>query len=168
MVEILYYAVSHDGMNMDKKKVVMIQAWEGLTCMKDVQFILGFANFYFKFIQDSQGGPSPQLLSYRILIQSSLPSLKKMLQLWPLHCPISIYGHGTMHPIQIFSRICEPVDKLFNARKQFDCYNSCIRGISSLLKNGQHFVQVMTNYKTLMYFTTRMYLESFSNSLFYL
>ena len=139
MVEILYYVVSHDGMNMDKKKVVMIQAWEGLTRMKDAQFILVFANFCFQFIQDSQGGPSPQLLSYRILIQSSLPSLKKMLQLWPLHSPISIYGHGTKHPIQIFSRICELVDKLFNVRKPFDCYNSCIRGISSLLKKGPRF-----------------------------
>ena len=42
--------VTIDGIKMDTKKVNIIQKWEALFLVKDVQAFLGFANFYCQFI----------------------------------------------------------------------------------------------------------------------
>ena len=36
---------------MDPKKIEIIKAWNTLTCLKDIQAFLGFANFYRRFIK---------------------------------------------------------------------------------------------------------------------
>ena len=43
--------ISTEGICMDPKKVETLQNWETLTCIRDVQAFIGFANFYRHFIR---------------------------------------------------------------------------------------------------------------------
>ena len=43
--------ISIEGIRMDPKKVEAVQNWETLTCVRDVQAFIGFANFYRCFIR---------------------------------------------------------------------------------------------------------------------
>src|SRR5258706_641577 len=46
----LGFVISADGIEMDPAKVDAILNWEASKCVKDVQYFLGFANFYRRFI----------------------------------------------------------------------------------------------------------------------
>ena len=43
--------ISTKGIRMDPKKVEAVQNWETLTCVRDVQTFIRFANFYCRFIR---------------------------------------------------------------------------------------------------------------------
>ena len=49
-VKYLGMIVTTNGIEIDAKKVEVIQKWEALSTVKDVQVFLGFANFYCQFI----------------------------------------------------------------------------------------------------------------------
>jgi hypothetical protein len=51
-VEYLGYILSPTGLTMDSAKVQVIQDWPEPRKVKDIQSILGFANFYRRFIHD--------------------------------------------------------------------------------------------------------------------
>ncbi|MBW0576063.1 hypothetical protein O181_115778 [Austropuccinia psidii MF-1] len=51
-LEYLGYAVSSDGLKMDSSKVQQILNFPQPKNIKDLQFLLGFANFYFHFIKN--------------------------------------------------------------------------------------------------------------------
>jgi len=49
-VEYLGYILSSFGLTMSNDKVKIIQDWPEFKKVKDIQFFLGFANFYYWFI----------------------------------------------------------------------------------------------------------------------
>jgi hypothetical protein len=51
-VEYLGFILSKEGLKMDQSKVQTIQDWPEPRKIKDIQFFLGFANFYRRFIFD--------------------------------------------------------------------------------------------------------------------
>jgi len=46
----LAFIISEDGLEMDTEKVNAVLNWEVPKCVKDIQYFLGFANFYRHFI----------------------------------------------------------------------------------------------------------------------
>ena len=50
-VNFLGYIISEDGIEMDQEKIRTVLEWKELTTVKEVQSILGFANFYHCFIK---------------------------------------------------------------------------------------------------------------------
>jgi hypothetical protein len=51
-VEFLGYIISREGFSMDSKKIQTIMEWRKPKTVRNVQYSLGFANFYRLFIQD--------------------------------------------------------------------------------------------------------------------
>jgi len=51
-VEFLGYIVATDGVTMSTRKVDSIRKWKAPRSVKEVQMFLGFANFYWKFIEN--------------------------------------------------------------------------------------------------------------------
>ena len=51
-INYLGYVISHGYLEIDLIKVARIMEWPTPTKVKDVQFFLGFCNFYCRFIQD--------------------------------------------------------------------------------------------------------------------
>src|ERR1700720_3235837 len=49
-MEYLGFVLSPNGLSMDTAKVKVIQEWPTLRKVKDIQFFLGFANFYHRFV----------------------------------------------------------------------------------------------------------------------
>ena len=49
-VEYLGYILSSSGLTMSDDKIKIIQDWLELKKVKDIQFFLGFTNFYYRFI----------------------------------------------------------------------------------------------------------------------
>ena len=47
----LGFVISHDGIEMDPKKVSVVNNWEITKTIQDVQSFLDFANFYWRFIE---------------------------------------------------------------------------------------------------------------------
>ena len=47
----LGFVISPNGIEMDTEKVSAIKNWETPTCVRDLQCFLGFANFYWRFIE---------------------------------------------------------------------------------------------------------------------
>ena len=46
----LGFVISANGIEIDLAKVDTIHTWEAPKCVKDMQYFLGFANFYWRFI----------------------------------------------------------------------------------------------------------------------
>ncbi len=44
--------ISHKRIKMDPRKVETVREWPQPQNLKDVQFFLGFANFYWRFVDD--------------------------------------------------------------------------------------------------------------------
>jgi hypothetical protein len=51
-VEFLDYIISGEGLFMDLKKIETIMEWRKPKTIQDVQYSIGFTNFYQLFIQD--------------------------------------------------------------------------------------------------------------------
>ena len=51
-IEFLDYIILGKGIHMDKKKIQTILEWKTPISIRDVQYCLGFANFYRIFIKD--------------------------------------------------------------------------------------------------------------------
>ena len=47
----LGFVISSEGISMDPEKVQAVQNWEKPRCVRDLQYFLGFANFYRRFIK---------------------------------------------------------------------------------------------------------------------
>ena len=50
-VNFLGYIISPDGVEMDQEKIRTVVEWEAPDLVKGVQSLLGFANFYLRFIE---------------------------------------------------------------------------------------------------------------------
>jgi hypothetical protein len=55
MVEFLGYILTPEGISMSAEKVEDVLAWGSPKCVKDVQILMGFANFYRRFILNFSG-----------------------------------------------------------------------------------------------------------------
>jgi len=51
-VDFLGYVVAMDRVTMNEKKVESIKSWKASASVKDIQTIIGFANFYRRFIKN--------------------------------------------------------------------------------------------------------------------
>jgi len=51
-VEFLGYVLSREGIKMVQNKVEVVLSWKPPDSLIEVQALLGFANFYRRFIQD--------------------------------------------------------------------------------------------------------------------
>lgn len=51
-IEYLGVIISHNSVMMDSVKITGITEWPALTNKKEVEFFLGFTNFYWRFIKD--------------------------------------------------------------------------------------------------------------------
>ena len=51
-MEFFGYIISNEGLIMDTMKIQAIMDWSTLKRVRDVQFFLGFANFYWIFIKN--------------------------------------------------------------------------------------------------------------------
>ena len=51
-MDFLGYVVATDGATMNEKKVESIKSWKAPFSVKYIQIIIGFANFYRRFIKD--------------------------------------------------------------------------------------------------------------------
>ncbi|KAK3535068.1 hypothetical protein QTP70_003033 [Hemibagrus guttatus] len=58
-IQFLGYVIDHSDIRMDEKKVAAVRNWPIPTTVKDLQRFLGFANFYWQFIQDYSSITSP-------------------------------------------------------------------------------------------------------------
>jgi hypothetical protein len=58
-VDFLGFVVGQKGVKIDKKKVQIVLDWSTPKTVKDIQFFLGFANFYRRFIQKYSGITEP-------------------------------------------------------------------------------------------------------------
>ena len=47
----LGFVISPEGISIDPEKVQGVQNWEKPKCVRDLQYVLGFANFYRRFIE---------------------------------------------------------------------------------------------------------------------
>jgi hypothetical protein len=59
--EVKYFCLimSTEGIKMDAKKITDVQDWEAPRNLKDVCAFLGFANFYYRFVQNYSKIVSP-------------------------------------------------------------------------------------------------------------
>ena len=74
-VEFLGYVISLQGISMDAAKVKTVVQWQTSHLLQDVQYFLGFANFYRKFIQDYSKLILPQITVSWILVMPKLEPL---------------------------------------------------------------------------------------------
>ena len=58
-IEFLGFVLGVDGLRMDESKTQTIQNWPTPRRVKDIQFFLGFANFYKRFIDNYTEITSP-------------------------------------------------------------------------------------------------------------
>ena len=58
-IEFLGFVLGVDGLRMDESKTQTIQNWPTPRWVKDIQFFLGFANFYKRFIDNYTEITSP-------------------------------------------------------------------------------------------------------------
>ena len=47
----LVYVISPDGISLDPEKVSGVKNWETPTCIRDIQCLMGFVNFYWILIE---------------------------------------------------------------------------------------------------------------------
>ncbi len=50
-VRFLGYIVSHHGIQIEEKQIKAVHDWSEPQSLRDIQVFLGFANFYYRFIQ---------------------------------------------------------------------------------------------------------------------
>jgi hypothetical protein len=48
----LGFIISTDGIKVDPEKISVVKNWKPLIIVKNIQFFLGFCNFYRRFIRD--------------------------------------------------------------------------------------------------------------------
>jgi hypothetical protein len=58
-VEFLEYIINANGIEMSNRKVEAVRSWETQKNLKDVQRLLGFANFYHKFSENLSAVAQP-------------------------------------------------------------------------------------------------------------
>jgi hypothetical protein len=51
-VKFLRYIINVNGIEMSTRKVEVVRSWQMPKYLKDVQHLLGFGNFYFRFIKN--------------------------------------------------------------------------------------------------------------------
>ncbi|KAK3525664.1 hypothetical protein QTP70_003229, partial [Hemibagrus guttatus] len=92
-VQFLGYKIDSSGIQMDEGKVTAIRNWPTPTTVKELQWFLGFANFYRRFIQNysSIANPltsllrnKPKLLSWSPSAEEAFTTLKKAFTTAPL------------------------------------------------------------------------------------
>ncbi|KAK3521465.1 hypothetical protein QTP70_005776 [Hemibagrus guttatus] len=84
-ITFLGYVISQQGVEMDHTKVHAVTEWPNTTTIKELQWFLGFTNFYRHFIQNysSVAGPltsllrgKPRRLSWSDQAQAAFSNLK--------------------------------------------------------------------------------------------
>ena len=86
-IEFLGYIISGEGLSMDPKKIEAVISWKRPSTVRDVWCFLGFANFYWIFIQNYSKIAAPltkltckDKLEWSVEADQAFEALKKCLQ----------------------------------------------------------------------------------------
>lgn len=183
-VEFLGFIINHDGIVMDPKKVQTVLDWPTPKKVKDVQAFLGFANFYRRFIRDfaKQSAPLTRLTRkdtsfvWSEECQLAFDSLKAaftsadLLRYFDPAKPIIIEtdasdfaiaailsqpSEDTLHPVAFYSRKMDPAELNYEIHdKEMLAIVAAFKEWRHYLEGAQHTITVMTDHRSLEYFTT--------------
>ncbi|KAI2647999.1 Transposon Tf2-9 polyprotein [Labeo rohita] len=165
----LGYQVSHQGVKMDLSKIQAVTEWSRPSTVKELQRFLGFANFYRRFIQQTQETlldrrrrtciRYPQgKLHYRPILKHPDPELPFVVEVDASDCGIGAvlsqrHGQpGKLHPCAFYSR------KLISAERNYDVGNKELLSMKAAIEEWRHWLegakhpfQVITDHKNLEY-----------------
>jgi hypothetical protein len=143
-VEFLGYIINANGVEMSNRKVEAVRTWERLKNLKDVQRLLGFANFYRRFIKNFSGiarpitdltqnkgpdfhwGPTQTVVFQQLkdaftstpILKHFDPSLEDIIETdasnFAIGCIPSQKHNGRLHPVAFHSRKMELAEKNYD------------------------------------------------------
>jgi hypothetical protein len=143
-VEFLGYIIDANGVEMYTRKVEAVRSWETPKNLKDVQRILGFANFYPQFTKTFSGVARPitdltrnkgldfhwgpmQIVAFQQLTEVFTstpmskhcdPALEVIIETdasnFAIRCILSQKHNGRQHPVAFHSRKMEPAEKNYD------------------------------------------------------
>jgi hypothetical protein len=181
-VEFLGYIISREGISMDPKKIQTILEWKKPTTVQDVQYFIGFANFYRIFIKDYSKIVAPltrltckdklewsmeanqafEILKMAFISVPILthPNFQKPFFLesnasdFALGAVLSQHGEiGRLHPVAFYLR------KFMAAEINYEIHDKELLAIVDsfqvwrhFLEGAQHPITVHTDHKNLEYF----------------
>ncbi|KAK3545143.1 hypothetical protein QTP70_001464 [Hemibagrus guttatus] len=112
-VQFLGYKINSSGIQMDEEKITAIRNWPAPTTVKELQWFLGFANFYRRFIQNysSIANPltsllrnKPKSLAWSPAVEEAFNILKKAFTTAPLLIhPDPNWLEGAKHPFTVLT-----------------------------------------------------------------
>ncbi|KAK3568931.1 hypothetical protein QTP86_020639 [Hemibagrus guttatus] len=159
------YVITRQGVEMDVTKVQAVTEWPSPTTVKELQWFLGFANFYRRFIRNysSMAGPltsllkgKPRRLAWTDQAQAAFQQLKDCFTTVPIlrhpdlpfvvEVDASSSGieamlsqrhsvQGKLHPCAFYSR------KLTAAEANYDVGNRELLSIKAALEEWQHWLE---------------------------
>ena len=75
----LGYIVSTQGVQMDDKRIEAVKSWPESKSVQDIQVFIGFANFYWRFIQGFSKIASSLISILKTSLGASIPTQKSMM-----------------------------------------------------------------------------------------
>ncbi|KAI2667405.1 Transposon Tf2-8 polyprotein [Labeo rohita] len=144
-VQFLGYIISAEGVQMDQGKVHAIQEWPTPTTIKELQWFLGFSNFYRRFIQGYSLITAPLTSLLRVEVDASTSGVGAVLSQAVCDPPL-------LHPCAYYSR------KLTSAEQNYDVGNRELLAIKLALEEWRHWLEgsahpfnIITDHKNLQY-----------------
>ncbi|MBW0583629.1 hypothetical protein O181_123344 [Austropuccinia psidii MF-1] len=156
-VEYLGYVGSSEGLKMDQAKVQQILNWPPPRNLKALQYFLGFANFYHRFIKNYSKKISslPSFLKKDSCFPPNEEALKTDASDYALGAVLSQVSDSGKHPIAFKSRKIIPEDL------NYEIHDKELLGIVWALKLWRAFLlslsspfEFLTNHSSLQYFMT--------------
>lgn len=185
-IDYLGYVISKDGIQMDRKKVEAILDWPVPKNVKDIQTLLGFCNFYRRFIMGYSKivRPMNDLLGKDVKFnwgaeqQEALDELKKLftnapLLAWPdfdkpymVETDSSDFARGAilsqtqedglLHPMAYSSK------SLSSAEQGYNIYDKELLAIFKAFKEWRHYLQGANGPTTV--YTDHLNLETYATT----
>ena len=164
-VDFLGYVVATDGVTMNEKKVETIKAWKPPTSVREVQILMGFANFYRRFIKNFSdictpitnltrgdktkfvwGKDQQEAFEYlkRCFTTASIlchfhPDHDTVVETdasdYALGCILSQFQEKRLHPVAFHSR------KLNSAERNYDIHDKQLLAILVAFLEWKHYLQ---------------------------
>jgi hypothetical protein len=183
-IEFLGYIISDQGISMDPERVKSISSWPQPTKVKELQSFLGFANFYRMFIPNYSAIVLPLLkllkkdIKYewtqdceeafnklkKHFIQGDILAHADLAQPFILETDASDFAVGgilsqkqgeDIRPIAFYSRKMTPAEINYEIHdKELLAIIVCLYQWRSLLLSNSHPIDIRTDHRNLVYFTS--------------
>lgn len=161
----LGFVISTTGVSMEEDRIASIEDWPTPTCIRDIQVLLGFTNFYRRFIKRyaKVTAPISDLLKkackweWTLQADKALRTLKHafteapILQHFDPQKPIIVQtdasgfaiagiinqydGFGVLRPVAFYSRKCNP------AEQNYDTHDRELLAIVESFKHWRHYLE---------------------------